>query len=159
MWLVTRIGFFSAVAHRSEPGKVMVRARVRTDLIALCRLLKLGPVHKVIVETPHNDYPFRIIIDRRLWGVAMQKLGALVDYPNFKDEVARNDKARAWLLHDVWAILRRLDPRERCKALLAGVSPKDDIGPRGVTALEEHVAPEQLRRELPLAKARPRVTP
>lgn len=35
MWLFTTQGFYSAVAHRSDPSRAIVRARAREDLEAL----------------------------------------------------------------------------------------------------------------------------
>ena len=33
MWIASKIGFFSIVAHRDQPGFVMIRARIKGDLI------------------------------------------------------------------------------------------------------------------------------
>jgi hypothetical protein len=105
VWLVTSRGFYSVVAHRDDPEAVLVRARAREDLEALEAVL--GQVE--IAETPDRDYRWRTTVSRRAWSGAAVLLMADIDYPNFKDEVARRQgAARAGVYHDVWATLLRL---------------------------------------------------
>jgi hypothetical protein len=47
MWLVTTQGFYSVVAHRGDPDRVLVRARVREDLEALRCWEREAVYHKV----------------------------------------------------------------------------------------------------------------
>ena len=105
MWLFTPRGFFSVVAHRDDAEMVLVRARAHEDLRKLTGVL--GQID--ILETPDGDYRWRTTVTRRAWAGALVLLAAEIDYPNFKDEVARRQGyERAGVYSDVWATLRRL---------------------------------------------------
>lgn len=119
MWTMTPIGFFSAVAHRTKPNTVLVRARLVEDLDNLRALLAADDHELPPVEmTPRADYPCRIIMQDVEWTYAAAKLASLVDYDNFKGAVGRR-RGRDYEapLHSVWSAMRRLEalqaPRER----------------------------------------------
>lgn len=105
MWIVTTRGFFSVVAHRDEPATVLVRARVRSDLESLGNLL--GPLD--IRHTPDADYAYRVVMPRERWSHCLAVLAEEIDYPNFKDAVA---KRQGWngarIYHHVWSALGSL---------------------------------------------------
>jgi hypothetical protein len=105
MWLFTPFGFFSVVAHRAHPDRVLVRSRVRADLVELA---KREPGKPVIRRTPEADYPYRIEIARRRLATIVQRFVLdELDYPNFKGAVAeRQGFGRAHAYHDVWERLR-----------------------------------------------------
>ncbi len=119
MWIFTKYGFFSAVCARKgfgeygqpvDPDRVMVRSRSRHHLEQLQeRFASLKS--KQIESFPGSDYPFRIFPDKSAWAMVMKELAEEMDYDNFKSEVARqpNDAAYEDTLHDVWAIMRRLE--------------------------------------------------
>src|SRR4051794_4472799 len=60
MWLVATQGFYSVVAHRRHPDRVIVRARAREDLEALRDQI---PGLRVFSD-PHADYRWRAVVTR-----------------------------------------------------------------------------------------------
>ena len=109
MWLFTTQGFYSVVAHRNEPSKVLVRARARADLEALKRQI---PDLRVF-EDPDADYRYRAVVAREAWVAAVAILAADIDYPNFKSAVAeRQGVERERLYSRVWAELLGLQRDE-----------------------------------------------
>lgn len=117
VWLITPLGFFSVVRKPADikAKSLTVRARVRADLETLrssC-LPALGPIR----ESDTNDYRFRATVSQAAFAQAMACLVQELDYPNFKDEVARRQgHARADLYHEVWATLHRLQEPESAAA-------------------------------------------
>lgn len=64
----------------------MVRSRDRAHLEALQeRFPELAPLE--VIESPHNDYRFRLFVARETWAVILGKLVLDVDYDNFKNAV------------------------------------------------------------------------
>lgn len=121
MWVFTRHGFFSAVCARRgdgrhgqpvDPGRIMVRARVRGHLEALKGRFpdQLGRCE--IREFAGTDYAYRVFVEKAAWSRVMAELAEETDYDNFKSEVARHQgKAGAAYersLHDVWSVMYRL---------------------------------------------------
>ena len=105
---MTTRGFFSVVAHHDEAGKVLVRARAREDLEALAEIA--GPFE--VLDTPDHDYRWRAIMPRVQWSTTLVLLATEIDYPNFKDAVARRQgEARERVYHEVWRALRALQRR------------------------------------------------
>jgi len=105
MWLVTTQGFYSVVAHRDDPERLLVRARVREDLEALrAQIAGIEPV-----EMPDADYRWRAEVTRDEWQAALASLGGSIDYDNFKNAVGeRQGWEREAVYHKVWAALARL---------------------------------------------------
>ena len=88
MWLFTTIGFFSVVAHRDDPRTILIRARVREDLLAL-RRYHLPDLE--IVEG--SEYPYEALASRDEWEHAAQQLAQDVDY--FDDEAMQRLQSAA----------------------------------------------------------------
>jgi len=118
MWIFTKHGFFSAVCARQgdgrhgqpvDPGRIMVRARLRTHLGALRDRFPdlLGGCE--IKEFVGTDYAFRIFVDKPMWSQVLVGLAEEMDYDNFKSEVARvqgQDGADyEHSLHKVWSVM------------------------------------------------------
>ena len=105
MWVMATQGFYSAVAHRAEPDRVIVRARTREDIEALRRQIPdLEPF-----EDAAADYRHRAIVTRAEWVSAVAQLASEIDYDNFKNAVAeRAGGARARVYGEAWADLRGL---------------------------------------------------
>ena len=102
MWLVTTRGFYSVVEHRSDPDRLIVRARRREDLDALAELI---PGLEIFSDR-RADYRWRAIVARSEWVVALALLAGEIDYPNFKNAVAkRQGSERAHRYSEVWRIL------------------------------------------------------
>ncbi len=109
MWIASKLGFFSIVAHRDQPGQVMIRARIKGDLENL--LADVWP-KPPIFDTPVADYRFRVIMPKLDASFLISDLVASIDYSNFKDTVADQpdqlDKLPAY--SSLWGNLRRLQP-------------------------------------------------
>lgn len=113
MWVVSAVGFFSVVEKPwDRDGKTLtVRARRREDLEGLRDrfLPTMGPIS----EDPGADYRFRAQAPREAVAVALAAMARGIDYQNFKAEVARvRGHDRAATYHEVWEVLRRLQPRD-----------------------------------------------
>lgn len=104
MWLMTTRGFHSAVAHRDDPDRVLVRARCRADIEALGDLLAGEPI-----LLQDADYAWRVEATRAEWQAAVRVLAAEIDYPNFKGAIRDDAHHAAYLA--VWSALRALDDR------------------------------------------------
>ena len=105
MWLVTTRGFYSVVEDFHDRDRLLVRARVREDLVALADLVPELEGE----ETPERDYRFRASVPRDVWSAAAAQLVRQIDYPNFKNAVAaRQGVDRAHVYGDVWATLLEL---------------------------------------------------
>lgn len=110
MWILSRTGFFSAVADR-EPGVIRVRARVRADLDRLrAECPALGPT----IATENNDYAYRARVPVAEFAQWVSSEAARIDYTNFKNMVfSIFGAAREHIYHAVWAellALRNLNP-------------------------------------------------
>lgn len=109
MWIFTTSGFLSAVAHRDQPGAVMVRARERSHLATLAAFSCLAD--GAISETPSADYRWRITVTKAVFAEFVKAQAQAVDYDNFKNACHdRQPAARRWhhCLMDVWSAMRRL---------------------------------------------------
>jgi hypothetical protein len=121
MWLFTKYGFYSAVCarkgagephHAVDPDRIMVRARVKAHLQSLQARFPALLAGCEIQEFPHSDYAHRLFVEKSVWTQVVQELADEIDYDNFKSEVARfqgragRDYEHA--LHDVWAVMHRL---------------------------------------------------
>jgi hypothetical protein len=80
MWLFTNTGFVSAVSNGKD---LMVRARDKESLEALAEAAKTE-----IINTPKNDYPYRVIVTHELFSKWVAHMAAGITYKNFKSEVA-----------------------------------------------------------------------
>ena len=99
MWIFNRHGFFSAVEHRDDNTKVMVRARVAEDIEHLASVLSVEAVPKF---TPEGDYRYRLTISKKVWGEYLKKTSDDLDYDNFKNSVhGQRDRDSAYM--GVWS--------------------------------------------------------
>ena len=96
MWTMTTRGFYSVVAHRDDPGRVLVRARCERDIRALSDLLPdATPAY-----TPDADYHWRLECGKDEWVATVATMAGEITYPNFKAAVTDRAHHRAYL--DVW---------------------------------------------------------
>lgn len=103
MWVFTTDGFFSAVVHRADPEVVIVRARVKHDLIHFRQKIRDNDL--VISTDWEADYPFRVVCPRSKWVHYLHVVAETMDYDNFKN--ANRDRSSVY--HDVWAVLHDLE--------------------------------------------------
>ncbi len=108
MWIFTETGFVSAVRHFSEIDKLVVRAWFQKSLESLSNSVGLD-----IIETPSNDYPYRVFVDDVVFAAWLYKQTVAVDYTNFKDRVhdtRGHDFAGA--LMGVWSEMRQVEDED-----------------------------------------------
>jgi len=94
MWLFLSNAFLSIVIDKTDPDKLLVRARAAGDIQRV-----FGKRTKVI-RTPRADYGWRAYVSRDRVKQAMVKEIDQITYPNFKDSVPEDDRhnayARCW---------------------------------------------------------------
>lgn len=100
MWVFTINSFVSIVAHRHEPGWLLVRGRFAGDVD-----LFLG--RKCEQETPDADYRFRAVATRAEVALALQKHVRDMTYDNFKNSIPASQDWRSRIAHAVWAVLHQ----------------------------------------------------
>lgn len=94
-WLFTPDGFLSIVADLDHPWHLLVRGRVREDVAHFCAASHADDP----VETPGRDYRFRVSAPADAVARYVAGQPHAIDYPNFKDEVARrqgHDRAHTY---------------------------------------------------------------
>ena len=110
MWVATTSGFYSVVAHRFEEDTVIIRCRVKQDLLNLEPFLP--GIKKEVYTDLSADYPYRANVPAGAWALAMARMSTEIDYDNFKNAVAdRQGKKRANIYMGVWSHLLKLEPR------------------------------------------------
>ncbi|WP_194777074.1 hypothetical protein [Pararhodonellum marinum] len=101
MWIASKNGFISVVAHWDLADVLIVRARVKHDLQSLFDSQR-------IIETEDADYRFRVLVNKQEMANILVKMIKGIDYPNFKNEIAvhpdQNDKLKAY--HEIWKVMR-----------------------------------------------------
>lgn len=109
MWLITEIGFFSAVKDR-DSGKIMVRSRAISDLESLCKnYLGFHPIQ----TTNDSDYRHRLWVAPEIWARAVENIAMDIDYDNFKDRVVETQGTeRAAIYLEVWQDLYEIQRAE-----------------------------------------------
>jgi len=112
MWLATKFGFFSVVAHQDDPDLVLVRGRSRDDLEQLRGFAEGRDVDvPEIVTSLWGDYCCRIFMPRAAWEHLGAALTADIDYPNFKQQV-HGDPERDAAYMQMWSIMRRFQEQK-----------------------------------------------
>lgn len=112
MWIFTKYGFYSAVCARKDEGfgnvdenTIMVRARSKKHIDSLKK--KFTELDGSVLETPHNDYRYRIFVPKDTWSRVFAKLALDTDYDNFKDKVKEYSGEYPYLnsLGKVWNVM------------------------------------------------------
>lgn len=114
MWLVTKYGFFSVVAHPQDHDLVQVRARSRDDLVQLRGFAEGRGIDVpgiVMTSTVDYDYCCRIFMPRPEWTRLGGALATEIDYTNFKWQV-HGEPARDAAYLQMWAIMRAYQEQE-----------------------------------------------
>lgn len=107
MWLMTTRGFFSAVQHREDPTRILVRARCEEDIRNLADLIDAEPWALM-----RSDYEWRLECSAAEWMTAVAKLALEIDYDNFKNAVKEaQGQKRANVYMRVWGALLDLEPQ------------------------------------------------
>ncbi len=99
MWLFLNNAFLSAVAHRTQPDDLLVRARVSGDIE------RVFP-DAVVTTTPDADYRFRAVLPRGEVSKAIASQIEAIPYDNFKNSVTEHDRHDAYF--ETWGAMNRL---------------------------------------------------
>jgi len=104
MWIMTTDGFFSAVQKNpSDPNTITVRSRSRNDLV---NLLAVSGLDKTISNSQgKSDYPFRVVMTKGEWAAYLSEAAERLDYDNFKNAIAKENKGRSRIYGYVWGEL------------------------------------------------------
>jgi len=104
MWMMTKHGFFSVVEFRGEPQNLLIRARRRDHLEAVCKAFPEARGSE-IQDTTSADYPFRMKVQRAAWRSIAYELVSEIDYPDFKSAVRKaGNEEYLRFLHSVWSV-------------------------------------------------------
>lgn len=101
MWIFTPTAFVSIVAHRTKPGVLLVRARMKGDLE------RLFPGCKV-TETRQADYRFRAEIARGRVAELVREQLTVLDYDNVKNAIPHGapvHELRHRAMNRVWGVM------------------------------------------------------
>ena len=111
MWIFTPTGFYSVVEDRNNNDAVFIRARRSEDILSLAQYVEQEALGEMIVM-PKADYPFRVHVHKEVAGEIAYNAAMSVSYGNFKNEVAKHDRDRAGIYHDVWDVMLKLETDE-----------------------------------------------
>ena len=95
MWLFARDGFFSIVQHKDDPDYLLVRARVREDIVDA-----FGPDD--ILELTGSDYRFRKTVPRAVVADYLSKEAMTINYTSVKDDIDKGEPDRHRMLYRIW---------------------------------------------------------
>lgn len=110
MWIYTTQGFTSAVAHRDQPGHMLLRFRDPQSARLIAEALSVGYTE----SPPPADYGWRAVVSLGEFTRWLTAEAALVDYDNFKNACAKADPNYASALARVWhSTLDALEPNAR----------------------------------------------
>jgi hypothetical protein len=102
MWLFTNTGFVSVVSNGKD---LMVRARDKESLEPIAESAKTE-----IISTPHNDYPYRVIVNHEFFAKWVAHMARNISYENFKSEVAATRGYEfAHPLMKVWSAMHEVE--------------------------------------------------
>lgn len=108
MWIFTETGFLSAVQKGPESSILTVRARDKESISDLASNYNLK-----VVRTPMADYPYRVEIDKADFANWVSKEVQLIEYSNFKNQVAATRGHKfAKLLGSVWSVMLDAEDEE-----------------------------------------------
>jgi hypothetical protein len=99
MWIFCDKGFYSIVADRDDPDRLLVRSRIAGDIE------RVWPQAKV-TEGEGTDYRFRISLPRRLVGHRLSETVKEIGYDNFKSAVKDHRRSKAYFR--VWDVMAEM---------------------------------------------------
>jgi hypothetical protein len=107
MWLFTPDGFFSAVEHKDDPNKIMIRTRARIHAENLVRACPDNDIPEIVETPPPADYRYRITVKRETWCYIVAKFADTIAYLNFKNEAQKRPQPVGFMsaLHGIWSKL------------------------------------------------------
>lgn len=108
MWIYIADGFYSAVEHRNDSNKIMVRCRAKLHaerLIEAVATFSEEPTPALVESPPPADYHWRVTITRQDWAQFVAMAALQMDYTNVKGGIAKKREhppGYIHLMHDVW---------------------------------------------------------
>jgi hypothetical protein len=126
MWNFTQAGFFSIVEHRDGPEHLLVRSRVREDLVRLAD--ELGLAHRRIQNDPLADYRWRMKAPRQLVARYLSDCVKAIDYTtSVKDQLDLGEPVRHSAMLGVWTAMMRLQTAGKYNVAPLGVTAAGDV--------------------------------
>jgi hypothetical protein len=98
MWIFTNNAFFSIVENREDKKEVLVRSRMKQDL------LNAFGDHEII-ETSDSDYRFRMFLEREYVANKVNEHINNINYDNFKNSIPYKEKERKSYYMRVWQVM------------------------------------------------------
>jgi hypothetical protein len=88
MWIFTPYGMLSCTQYPEDHEYIQVRARNKKHLIGFTRIVDEYKNYdeKNIINMPHRDYQYRMIIKRPVFAEWMMRYAEKIDYSNFKNK-------------------------------------------------------------------------
>ena len=106
MWLFSKAGFMSVVAHREQEGMLLVRSRFEEDITAVCERLAAAGVRVEPFEDQHADHRYRVVCPKAPFAELVAELVGEIDCDNFKSAVHGNPvRDRAYM--GCWSAMNR----------------------------------------------------
>jgi hypothetical protein len=138
MWLFTSIGFVSVVRSKSNPRRVVVRARCREDIDRFVAAYRrhFPRARKVeAIRTPLADYRYRVELPKASFAELVRRLVEAINYTNFKNSVhgdPARDSAymRCWTAMHAFQEAKEAPQRKRAPAWWEEID-QDSRPPRG----------------------------
>lgn len=116
MWIFTTTGYISAVENQEDKRTLILRARVKNDLVRFKTqyMNDLAGAQGAITFHRYNDYPYRLIVDKASFQVGLMNAVLDIDYKNFKSAVAKvQGHERSTIYSRIWAVLIKLEVNPR----------------------------------------------
>lgn len=111
MWVMTPYGYTSAVAHRTKPKYVLVRARDKQSLEYFCDFA--GIKRKNIFTDFPSDYPYRAVVKRKQYDRFLLESAKDITYDNFKNKAKKvRGGVYVQVLMAIWTKTHELTPRD-----------------------------------------------
>ena len=121
MWLITKHGFISVVAHDTNPDLVRVRARDGSTWNSWFDMTA-----NEVIEMPDADYRWHADVHRLKLMMVMADAISDLDYTSHvKESVAGDDRAMYRAMLDCWSALHRL--QEPATGSRTGRTPSTDL--------------------------------
>lgn len=141
MWIFSETGFVSAVQHRDDPNKFIVRGRDRKSLEPLAKMARVK-----IIENKGTDYPFRVFVTRKRFAQWVAKQVENLDYTNYKGRMYSTRPEFSEALHDVWSDMHAVSPGRSPRRSTLSRYEADVWGDFDEYATDEYGIPLSLRR-------------
>jgi len=104
MWIFSRSGFISVVAHTEKPEILLVRSRDEGSLLSLQEATGAG-----LKRTPANELPHRIEVPREALIAWVSEQISELNYSDYKPKIGTDRPEFDAALRRVWAAMRAVE--------------------------------------------------